>query len=168
MSWPLLPLPRSAPLDAALLFGRVAAVIALFPNAARKIATFEQTALGMGGEVQSIGGRPFPDQTPLFSFPFPEVFLAASVTFDLVGALLVVIGWRTRQVAAFMLAYVLLAISIYHTDIRHMQDAIQFVRNIAFPGALAMLVAAGGGHWSVDGMLLRRAKGSRPDEPRPA
>jgi uncharacterized membrane protein YphA (DoxX/SURF4 family) len=139
----------------ALAVARIAAVFALFPNGVRKIATFGPTARGMGGETVNIDGRVFPDQQPLFAFPFPEVFLAGSLTFDLVGALLIVIGLHTRLVAAFLTGYVLLAMTIYHSDIRHMQDAMQILRNLPFVASLLMLAAVGGGHWSLDGKRPR-------------
>lgn len=144
--------PRYAPVDVALLFGRFAAIVSLFPNGMRKIATFEPTAAGMGGTVQNIGGRVFPDQTPLFTFPFPEFFLGASIIFDLLGAFLVLIGWRTRQISALLAGYVVLAMVIFHSDIRGMQDVMQLLRNLPFVGSLVMLAAIGGGYWSVDGL----------------
>lgn len=152
---PLMIAPPLAHVDAALLFGRIAAVVALIPNAMRKIATFEETALAMGGEVQMIAGRPFPDQTPLLLFPVPELFLGASILFDLLGTALIVLGWRTRHVAAFMAFYVFLAMAIYHSEIRHAQDVILLLRNLPFLGSLVMLAALGGGHWSLDGRAAR-------------
>ncbi len=148
--------PKSRFVDAALLFGRIAAVIALFPNGLRKIATFEQTALGIGGEVQQIDGRTFPDQVPLIEFPFPQFFLGASILLDLLGALLVLLGWRTRKVALVLAGYVVLAMVIFHSDIRHMQDVIQVLRNLPFVGSLVMLAAIGGGYWSIDGLSHRK------------
>ncbi len=148
--------------DAALLFGRIAAVIALLPNGLRKIATFEQTALGMGGEMQMIDGRVFPDQTPLFFFPVPELFLAASVCFDLLGALLIILGWHTRKVGAFLALYVLLAMTIYHSDIRNTMDAMQILRNLPFLGSLAIIAGVGGGHWSLDGRAVRGPGATAP------
>jgi uncharacterized membrane protein YphA (DoxX/SURF4 family) len=145
--------------DALLLFARIFIVIALIPNGIRKIATFGQTSAAMGGTPQMINGQPFPDQTPLFYFPFPELFLGASVTFDLLGAVLIILGAWTRAVAMFLAGYVLLAIAIYHSDIRHMQDVIYLLRGLAFPGGLLALVYAGGGAWSVDGW---RARGRAP------
>ena len=147
--------PPSVPIDAALLFGRVAAVIALLPNGLRKIVTFEPTARGMGGETVMIDGRTFPDQAPLIHFPMPEFFLGGSVLFDLLGAFLILLGWRTRQVAAVLAGYVLLAMTIYHSDIRHMQDVVQILRNLPFLGSLVMLAAIGGGYWSLDGRFAR-------------
>lgn len=142
--------------DAALLVGRMLMVLALFPNGLRKIATFAQTAAGMGGTPQVIGGRPFPDQTPLVYFPAPEVFLGASVVFDLLGTVLIVMGLRTRAVATLLAGYVIVAMSIYHSDIRHAQDLIQVLRNLPFVGGLLILAGVGGGFWSLDGLSARR------------
>lgn len=142
---------RRWPGDAALLVGRILIVLALFPNGLRKIETFAQTAAGMGGAPQVIGGRPFPDQTPLLYFPVPEFFLGVSVLFDLAGAVLIVVGLRTRTVAAVLAGYVALAMTIYHSDIRHAQDAMHLLRNLPFLGGLLLLAAAGGGAWSLDG-----------------
>lgn len=148
--------PRSFDADAALLVGRLLLVLALFPNGLRKIATFAQTAAGMGGTPQIIGGRPFPDQTPLFYFPAPEIFLGASVVFDLLGTVLIVLGLRTRAVAALLTGYVIIAMSIYHSDIRHGMDAVQVLRNLPFVGGLIILTGVGGGYWSLDGLWSRR------------
>lgn len=149
--------PRLRFIDALLLAGRVLTVLALLPNGMRKLFTFGQTAAGMGGQPQMIDGRLFPDQTPLIHFPVPEMFLGASVVFDLLGAVLVMVGLRTRAVSLFLAGYVVLAMTIFHSDIRHMQDVMHVLRNLPFLGGLLMLAAVGGGHWSVDGALKRRS-----------
>lgn len=148
---------RAFEADAALLVGRLLMVLALFPNGLRKIMTFAQTAAGMGGTPQIIGGRPFPDQTPLIYFPAPEVFLAASVVFDLLGTVLIVLGLRTRVVATFLAGYVIIAMSIFHSDIRHGLDVVQVLRNLPFVGGLIILAGVGGGYWSLDGLRQRRS-----------
>jgi len=141
--------------NAALLIGRVLAVVALAPNGLRKIATFEETAAGMGGTPQNIGGRLFPEQTPLIVFPAPEMFLAASIAFDLLGALLIIIGWRTRTTATLLTGYVIIAMVIFHSDIRGPEDVHHIIRNVSFVGALFLLSGVGGGHWSLDGLISR-------------
>ena len=141
--------------NAALLIGRVLAVVALAPNGLRKIATFAPTAAGMGGTPQNIGGRVFPEQTPLIVFPAPEAFLAASITFDLLGALLIIVGWRTRTIATLLTGYVIIAMVIFHSDIRGPEDVHHIIRNVAFVGALFLLSGVGGGHWSFDGFIAR-------------
>ena len=147
--------PRAFATDAALLVGRLLMVLALFPNGLRKIMTFAQTAAGMGGTEQIIGGRPFPDQTPLFYFPAPEIFLGASVVFDLLGTVLIVLGLRTRAVSALLAGYVIIAMSIYHSDIRNGLDVVQVLRNLPFVGGLIILAGVGGGFWSLDGLWQR-------------
>ena len=142
--------------NAALLLGRILAVVALLPNGLRKIASFDQTAAGMGGVQQVIDGRPFPAQTPLIVFPAPEVFLAASIAFDLIGALLIIIGWRVRAVGTLLAGYVVIGMSIFAAGIRGPEDGHHLIRNLAFVAALLMLSAVGGGSWSIDGVLAKR------------
>lgn len=142
---------------AAHLLGRVLIVFALLPNGLRKIATFGMTAGMMGGAPpQMIDGRMFPPQPPLVTFPAPEAFLAASLTLDIVGALLVIAGWRTRAVAALLAGYGLLAMVIFHGHITSGEDMRQIMRNLPLVGGLLVLAAAGAGAWSIDGWLARR------------
>lgn len=153
--------PRSRFIDAALLVSRILTVLALFPNGARKIATFDATARGMAGEKMMIDGRLFPNQDPLFHFPFPHLFLGGSIVFDLVGSLLIVLGFRTRAVGMFLTGYVILAMTVFHGNVRNAEDAMHIVRNLSLVAGLLMLAAVGGGWWSLDGMTLRRQAPSR-------
>jgi uncharacterized membrane protein YphA (DoxX/SURF4 family) len=155
-----LPTPSAWQSDAALLFGRVLIVLGLLPNGARKIETFDQTAAGMGGTPQIINGRPFPDQTPLFTFPAPEFFLGLSTVFDIAGALLIIFGWDARAVGALLLGYVLIAMTIFHSDIRGPMDVMQLIRNLPMVGGLAILAGIGAGWWSLDGWQARRRSGN--------
>ena len=145
--------PRSASRTAAAahLLGRVLIVFALLPNGMRKIATFGLTAAMMGGAPpQMIDGRLFPPQPPLVAFPMPELFLAASLTLDIVGALLVIVGWRTRAVAAILAGYCVLAMVIFHGHITNADEVRQIMRNLPLVGGLLVLAAVGAGAWSVD------------------
>ena len=151
--------PDEPYVNLALLVGRVLIVVGLIPNGLRKIATFTQTAAGMGGTPQVIAGRAFPDQTPLLAFPMPELFLSASILFDLLGALLIIIGWQTRKAGTVLAAYVLIAMAIYHSDIRHAADLMHLIRNLPFLAGLIVIGGVGAGHWSVDGQLARRRSG---------
>lgn len=150
--------PRAWESDSALLLGRLLMVVALLPNGLRKISTFTQTAAGMGGTPQMINGRLFPDQTPLVTFPAPELFLGISTTFDIVGALLIIVGWQTRAVGALLAGYVLIAMTIFHSDIRNAMDVMQILRNLPLLGGLIILGGVGGGWWSLDGLSARRTE----------
>lgn len=147
--------------DAALLVGRVLTVAALIPNGLRKLATFAQTSAAMGGSPQIIDGRPFPAQTPLLTFPMPEVFLGASIFFDLAGALLIILGWRTRAISTLLVGYVLIAMTIFHGSIRGAEDLQHIVRNLSLVGALVLLSGVGGGRWSLDGARAGKVSSSK-------
>lgn len=135
----------------AWLLGRILVVFALLPNGWRKIVTFDLTAAMMGGAPPTlIDGRLFPAQEPLWYFPFPELFLVGSIAFDLIGALLIIIGYRTRAAAAVLVGYCLLAMTIYHSNITGPQDVMAILRNLPLVGGLMILAAAGAGSWSLD------------------
>ena len=143
----------------ALFVGRFIVVFTLIPNSLRKIATFEQTAAGMGGTPQIINGQPFPPMEPLFYFPFPEFFLGASLSFDMLGAILIILGLMTRPVAAFMSAYCVLALSIYHYQLWDEMTVRAVMRTIPMVGGLILIAGAGAGRWSLDHWLASRRKG---------
>jgi putative oxidoreductase len=151
------PLPHrySAQTNAALLVGRLLIALPLIPNGFRKLGDFAQVAAAMGGVPQVINGRPFPDQQPLFHFPMPEAFLAASVAFDLLGGLLLLLGWRARGVALLLAGYVAFAMLVFHSDIRGPADVQAILRNLPLFAGLLLLAGTGGGAYGVDGWLAR-------------
>lgn len=133
------------------LAGRVLIVVALIPNGVRKIATFGMTAAMMGGAPPVlVNGRMFPPQAPLLTLPAPELFLAASLALDIAGAAMIILGWRTRAVAAILAAYCALAMTIFHGRIGSAEDVTMLLRNLPLVGGLLVLAAVGAGAWSVD------------------
>ena len=148
--------PLDWPRALAMLAGRILVVAALIPNGLRKIATFDVTAAMMGGApARLIDGRLFPSQVPLFYFPTPGLFLGVSILFDIVGALMILAGWRARSVAAVMAGYCVVAMTIYHSAIVSPDDVRAILRNLPLVGGMLLLAGAGAGAWSVDGWLKR-------------
>lgn len=147
---------KASLVNLAMLVGRFIIVFGLIPNALRKLSMFSQTAAGMGGTPQIINGRPFPGVEPLFYFPFPEFFLAASLTFDMVGAILIIVGFKARPVATFMFLYCLLAMAIYHYNLADPGNVMSLMRSLPMVGGLMFIAAVGAGAWSIDGWLARR------------
>lgn len=143
-------------IDIALLVGRVLIMVQLIPNGLRKIAEFENTAIMMGGGTFVRDGVIYPQQPPLFGFVFPEFFLVCSIIFDLLGTLLIIIGFKTRPVAAFMAVYVWLAMTIYHGYFQSVQDFMMYMRGFPFVGALLLIAVVGAGAYSVDGWQRQR------------
>lgn len=150
------------PIDLALLLGRLLIVAALIENGIRKIATFGMTAAMMGGAPPiTFNGHTFPAQKPLFYFPFPEFFLTGSLCFDLFGALLVMVGFKTRGVALFLAIYIISAITIFHWDNQTLDQVLHVMSIFPFVGGLFLIAALGGGAWSADSWLKRRRGASQ-------
>jgi uncharacterized membrane protein YphA (DoxX/SURF4 family) len=148
----------STPVKLAMLAARVVIVAGLIPNGLRKLAGFEQLALAMGGQPQIIGGRPFPpaEIEPLVHFPVPQFFLAGSIVLDLLGALLVIVGFRARAAAGVLVAYCLTAMTIYHYDFTVAENLHSVIRTAPMFGGLLYVAAVGAGDWSIDHWLRQR------------
>lgn len=134
-----------------MLIARIVIVIGLIPNGLRKISSFEQTAMIMAGEQ-----RMHPEIVPLFNFPLPHLFLVGSITFDILGAVLVIIGLKARVAAGVLTAYCLLAMTIYHWDMSNPQNLHSMIRTIPMFGGLLYIAAVGAGGWSLDAWLKQR------------
>jgi len=140
-----------------MALARIMIVAGLIPNGIRKITTFDTVSAMMGGAPPvMVDGRLFPAQEPLFYFPFPEFFLGCAIIFDILGAVLVIAGYKTRIAAAFMVAYIVLAMSVYHSEITGPQDVIAILRNLPLVGGLIVIAAVGAGRWSIDNYVTTR------------
>jgi putative oxidoreductase len=85
--------------------------------------------------------------------------LPVVIGLELGGALAIVLGYRTRIVAAALAIFTLAAGVLFHSADDPMQW-IMFLKNVAIAGALLMLVARGAGDWSLD---ARRGRNVAPE-----
>jgi putative oxidoreductase len=82
--------------------------------------------------------------------PMPDVTVWLVIAVELVGALLIVIGWKTRWVAWGMAIFTLLTALIGHKFWVDASQTTQFLKNLAIIGGFLMLAAAGPGRISAD------------------
>ncbi|HET9025002.1 MAG TPA: DoxX family protein [Burkholderiaceae bacterium] len=87
--------------------------------------------------------------------PMPQVLAAAALALELIGGLLLVIGWKARWAAAALAVFTLLAAVIFHgywgmPAAEQMMQKLMFLKNLAVAGGLMMVVAFGAGRWSLD------------------
>ena len=85
----------------------------------------------------------------------PTLGAALAVIFELGGGLLLLIGWKTRWVAAALFVYVLVATLIVHTywtyeAAQRFGQMANFYKNVAIMGGMLCLMAVGPGRYSVD------------------
>jgi len=72
------------------------------------------------------------------------------IAVELLGGLLIVIGWQTRLVAIGLAIFTLLAAYLFHMNFGDRNQAIHFMKNVAIAGGFLALAAGGPGAWSID------------------
>ncbi len=82
--------------------------------------------------------------------PLPEVGIAAAIVIELLGSLLLIIGYRTRLIALIMAAFALATALIFHRDFSNYDQEVNFMKNLSIMGGLLQIVAFGGGRYSLD------------------
>ncbi len=85
----------------------------------------------------------------------PGALLPIVIAAEVLLAIAIVVGWKTR-IAAFLLAgYSLLAALIFHNNFADQMQMINFLKNVSIAGGLLLLVANGAGALSVDRRLAK-------------
>ncbi|MGO4337019.1 DoxX family protein [Labrys sp. KB_33_2] len=88
--------------------------------------------------------------------PLPYLGVAIAIVVELIGGLLLIVGYQTRLVALIMAAFSVAAAAFFHNNLGDMNQFIHFFKNIAMAGGLLQVVAFGAGSLSVDAVLNNR------------
>jgi putative oxidoreductase len=123
----------SARRDAALLASRVLLSAIFVIEGYSKIGGYGETAAYM----QSHG--------------VPDLLLPLVIAVELLGGLLIVVGWQTRPAAFALAGFCVLAAFLFHLDFASRNQAINFLKNLAIAGGFLALFISGPGGWSIDG-----------------
>ena len=89
------------------------------------------------------------------SLGVPGALLPLVIATEVLGAILIIIGWKTRVVAFLLAGFSLLTALVFHSNFADQNQATHFLKNLAIAGAFLLLVANGAGPLSLD---RRRAK----------
>ena len=77
-------------------------------------------------------------------------FLPLVITLEILAAVAIIIGWKTK-IAAFLLAgFCIISGIIFHSDFSNQLEIIMFMKNIAIAGGFLFLVINGPGKFSID------------------
>ena len=87
--------------------------------------------------------------------PLPQVAAIGAIIVELVGGIMLVLGWKTRWAAAAIFVFTGLAAVIFHDFWAVSQDQvqnemIQFMKNLAIMGGLIFVIIHGAGALSLD------------------
>ncbi|KJK24759.1 LysR family transcriptional regulator [Burkholderiaceae bacterium 16] len=116
------------------LLGRVLVSAIFLLSGASKLAA----PAAMVGYIQSVG------------LPFPQLALGLAVLVELGGGLALVLGYRTRLVAAILAVFSVATALAFHANLADQNQFIHFFKNIAMAGGLLQIVAYGAGRFSLD------------------
>ena len=88
----------------------------------------------------------------------PGVLLPAVIATEVLGALAIILGWKTRVVAFLLAGFCLLTALIFHRNFADQMQMINFLKNVSMAGGFLVLSAHGGGQLSIDGRGIKSAK----------
>lgn len=84
-------------------------------------------------------------------FGVPGAMLPLVIIVEVLGGLLIAIGWQTRLVALLLAGFTIVSALLFHNNFGDRNQMIHFMKNLAIAGGFLMLVANGAGAWSMDG-----------------
>lgn len=131
---PLTATGRTSTSAAALpLIGRIAIAAIFVLSGVSKLAAPAATI----GYIQSVG------------LPLPQVGFAIALIVELLGGVALILGYRTRLVAAVLAVFSIATALAFHNALGDQNQFIHFFKNIAIAGGLLNVIALGGGAWSL-------------------
>ena len=87
----------------------------------------------------------------------PGALLPAVIATEVLGAIAVILGWKTRIVALLLAGFTLIAGALFHSHFADQMQTIMFLKNVAIAGGFLLLAANGPGRLSVDAHTGRAA-----------
>lgn len=87
------------------------------------------------------------------SLGVPGVLLPLVIATEVLGAIFIIVGWKTRVTAFLLAGYTLLTAFIFHHNFADQVQMIMFLKNVSIAGAFLLLIANGAGPLSLDRRL---------------
>lgn len=81
----------------------------------------------------------------------PQFFAGAAVAFLLLGALSLILGYKTKLGALLLLIFIVIVTILFHWDFAVKMQTLQLLKNVSIAGGLLMVIAYGPGGISLDG-----------------
>ncbi|MFM0470588.1 DoxX family protein [Paraburkholderia strydomiana] len=90
--------------------------------------------------------------------PAPILGYIGSMALELAASVLLIVGYRTRLVAALLAAYPIVTALIFHHALGDQNQMFHFLKNLAMSGGLLQVVAFGAGAYSFDNRKATAAR----------
>ncbi len=83
-------------------------------------------------------------------YGMPGVLLIPAIILEILGPILIIIGYQTKITAAFLSLFCLATAVIFHNDFSNQMQLTSFLKNIALAGGFLFLVVNGSKKFSLD------------------
>jgi len=123
--------------DLADLGGRILLAAIFLISGVGKIGAFAQTA----GYMAAVG--------------LPGALLPAVIAFEVLGAIAIIVGWKTRLTAILLAGFTLVSGLLFHSNFADQMQMIMFLKNVSIAGGFLLLAAHGAGALSLDRRIAR-------------
>ena len=84
------------------------------------------------------------------SFGLPGILLIPAIALEIIGPILIIIGYQTRVAAAALSLFCLATAIIFHNDFADQSQLTAFLKNIALAGGFLFLVVNGAKGFCLD------------------
>ena len=114
------------------LLGRISISVLFFLNGIFKINNYEGTIVWME------------------SFGMPGILLIPAIILEVLGPVLIIVGYQTRIAAALLSLFCVATAVIFHNDFSNQMQLTSFLKNIALAGGFLILFVNGAKDLSLD------------------
>lgn len=83
----------------------------------------------------------------------PAGVLPLVIAIEVLGALAIILGWKTRYVSFLLAGFTLLTGVLFHNHFADQMQMIMFMKNVSIAGAFLLLTVHGAGSLSLDSKL---------------
>ena len=86
-------------------------------------------------------------------YGMPGAFLIPAIILEILGPILIIIGYQTKITAAFLSLFCFVTAVIFHNEFSNQIQLTSFLKNIALAGGFLFLVINGSKKFSLDNKL---------------
>lgn len=108
------------------------------------------------GKALDFGGTQ--EQIASTGLPLAALLTAGAIVFELVGAALVLLGYKAKWGALLLILFLIPTTLIFHTNFAEGMQVTQFFKNLAILGGLLMVTAFGSGPFSLESQTHSRPR----------
>ena len=84
------------------------------------------------------------------SFGVPGILIIPAILLEIIGSLMIIIGYKTRVIATLFSIFCIILAIIFHNDFSDQMQLVSFLKNLALAGGFLFLVVSGPGKISLD------------------